>query len=119
MCIRDRIKAKTMTLVAAAGVLRLGYRQMKRVWSRYRDQGDAGLVHRGRGRASNRAKGKELKEKILQRYEERYAGFGPTLACEHLKADDGLEVDHETLRRWLLAQGRWNMQRRRQKHRQW
>jgi hypothetical protein len=84
---------------------------MKRVWSRYRDQGDAGLVHRGRGRASNRAKGKELKEKILQRYEERYAGFGPTLACEHLKADDGLEVDHETLRRWLLAQGRWNMPR--------
>jgi hypothetical protein len=36
-----------------------------------------------------------------------------------LKADDGLEVDHETLRRWLLAQGSWSLQRRRQKHRQW
>lgn len=117
--IMREIKAGTMTLVAAAGVLRLGYRQMKRVWRRYQDKGDAGLVHRGRGRVSNRAKGKEVKQKILQRYEQRYGGFGPTLACEHLKADDGLEVDHETLRRWLLEQGRWNLQRRRQKHRQW
>src|SRR5438105_7035624 len=50
------IKAETMSLVAAARVLRLGYRQMKRVWGRYQDQGDAGLVHRSRGRASNRAK---------------------------------------------------------------
>src|SRR5690349_18573166 len=113
------IKAKTMTLVAAARVLRLGYRQMKRVWRRYQDQGDAGLVHRGRGRTSNRAKEKEFKQKVLARYEQRYGGFGPTLACEHLKADDGLEVDHETLRRWLLAQGSWSLQRRRQKHRQW
>ena len=117
--IMREIKAGTMTLVAAAGVLRLGYRQMKRVWRRYQDKGDAGLVHRGRGRVSNRAKGKEVKQKILQRYGQRYGGFGPTLACEHLKADDGLEVDHETLRRWLLEQGRWNLQRRRQKHRQW
>src|ERR1043166_888843 len=113
------IKTGTMTLVAAAKVLRLGYRQMKRVWSRYRDQGDAGLVHRGRGRKSNRARDKEFKGKVLERYAERYGGFGPTLACEHLKADDGLEVDHETLRRWLLAQGNWSLQRRRQKHRQW
>jgi transposase len=117
--IMREIKAGTMTLVAAAKVLRLGYRQMKRVWSRYQDRGDAGLVHRGRGRASNRAKGKEFRQKVLKRYEERYTGFGPTLACEHLKADDGLEVDHETLRRWLLAQGSWSLQRRRQKHRQW
>jgi len=113
------LKAKSISLVAAAKVLRLGYRQMKRVWRRYQDQGDAGLVHRSRGRASNRAKAKELRQKVLERYEERYGGFGPTLACEHLQADDGLEVDHETLRRWLLAQGSWSLKRRRQKHRQW
>lgn len=117
--IMQEIKAKRMSLVAAAGVLKLGYRQMKRVWRRYRDQGDKGLVHRGRGRASNRAKASTFRKKVLEGYERRYAGFGPTLACEHLKADDGLEVDHETLRRWLLAKGSWSVQRRRQKHRQW
>ena len=117
--VMQEIKAKRMSLVAAAKVLRLGYRQMKRVWGRYRDQGDRGLVHRSRGRASNRAKSSAFREKVLERYEQRYVGFGPTLACEHLKADDGLEVDHETLRRWLLGRGSWSVQRRRQKHRQW
>src|SRR5512141_3124128 len=112
--IMREIKTGTMTLVAAAKVLRLGYRQMKRVWRRFQGQGDKGLVHRGRGRTSNRAKGQEFKQKILRRYEQRYADFGPTLACEHLKADDGLEVDHETLRRWLLGQGSWSLKRRRQ-----
>jgi len=38
--------------------------------------------------------------------EERYADFGPTLASEHLLADDQLEVHPETLRRWLRAAGK-------------
>lgn len=28
-------------------------------------------------------------------------------------------MDHETLRRWRLAEGQWTVRRRRQKHRQW
>lgn len=31
----------------------------------------------------------------------------------------GIEVVHETVRRWLLAQGKWTLQRHRQQHRQW
>jgi transposase len=117
--VMQQVRAEQMTLVAAADVLGLGYRQVKRVWRRYRQEGDRGLVRRGRGRPSNRVKPKQFQERVLARYEQRYAGFGPTLACEHLSQDDGLEVDHETLRRWLLAAGSWRVQRRRQKHRQW
>ena len=58
--IMREIKGKEMTLVAAAKILRLCYRQMKRVWRRYQDQGDGGLVHRSRGRVSNRAKAGEF-----------------------------------------------------------
>jgi len=54
----------------------------------------------------------------LSRYGQRYPDFGPTLAAEKLAAE-GLVVDHETLRRWLLAKGQWTIRRRRQKHRQW
>jgi hypothetical protein len=54
----------------------------------------------------------------LARYEKRYGDFGPTLAAEYL-AQEGLKVDHETLRRWLLAKGKPRMRRRRQRHRQW
>jgi hypothetical protein len=116
--VMQQVKAKAMRLVAAAEVLGVCYRQAKRIWKRYRKQGDKGLVHRGRGRRGNRAKSGRFKERVLARYKKRYEGFGPTLACEHL-VRDGLKVDHETLRRWLLESGQWTLQGRRQKHRQW
>lgn len=112
------VKEGKLTLAAAAEVLQLGYRQMKRVWKRFREKGDAGLIHRSRGRPGSRAKPKGTREKILVRYRQQYSDFGPTLAAEHL-TKDGLEVDHETLRRLLIAEGLWKSGRPRQKHRQW
>ena len=112
MGVMKQVKAKLLSIVAAGKLLRLGYRQAKRVWSRYRDKGDKGLVHRGRGRAGNRRKSADIRERILARYKERYSDFGPTLAAEHL-GREGLVVDHETLRQWLLAKGWWTIKRRR------
>jgi transposase len=112
------VKTGTLTLTKAAELMGLSYRQAKRVWARYQKEGDAGLVHRARGGASARRKPESLRQKVLARYRARYAGFGPTLATEHL-AREGLEVDHETLRRWLLAEGLHAVRRRRQQHRAW
>lgn len=106
------------TLASAARRLGLSYRQAKRIWRRWREQGDAGLVHRTRGRPSNRTKPESLRRRCLELYRERFEGFGPTLAAEKL-AQEGLGVDHETLRRWLLAAGLWKVERRRPKHRSW
>jgi len=44
--------------------------------------------------------------------------FGPTLAAEHLASEDGLEIDAETLRRWMLEAGLWSRERKRKPHRQ-
>ncbi len=112
------VKAGELSLVEAADVLGLGYRQTKRVWRRYQDDGDAGLVHRLRGKPGQRRKPPAVRAKILARVGERYPDFGPTLAAEYL-AKDRLEVDHETLRRWLLASGKRTVRRKRQRHRQW
>jgi len=112
------VKANELNLVEAAQVLGLGYRQTRRVWKRYAAEGDAGLVHRLRGQAGSRRKAPELRAKILARYDERYSDFGPTLAAEYL-AQEQLVVDHETLRRWLLAEQRRTVRRRRQRFRQW
>ena len=49
---------------------------------------------------------------------DRFTRFGPTLAAEHLASEDGLVVDHETLRRWLLAAGLWQRRRHRSVSRQ-
>jgi transposase len=118
LVIMAAVKRDELTLVQAAGLSSLSYRQVKRVWCRYREQGDAGLVHQLRGRVSSRRLAPELRARILARVEARYPDFGPTLAAEHL-AQEGLKVDHETLRRWLLAEGKRQVRRRRQKHRQW
>ena len=63
-------------------------------------------MHKQRGQISNRSTDQALKEKILERYQERYSGFGPTLAAEKL-VEDGFKIDHETLRRWLLQNNLW------------
>ena len=112
------VKAGELNLVEAAEVLGLGCRQTKRVWRRYQDDGDAGLVHRLRGQPGKRRKAPEVRAKILARFAERYPDFGPTLAAEYLAKED-LKVEHETLRRWLLAEGRRTVRRKRQRHRQW
>ncbi len=49
----SRVRAGEMTLVKAGEILSLSDRQTKRSWSRFREQGDAGLVHPLRGKASN------------------------------------------------------------------
>jgi hypothetical protein len=45
-------------------------------------------------------------------------GFGPTLAAEHLASEDGMRIDAETLRRWMLAEGLWKRRRKRKPYRQ-
>lgn len=118
LVVLSELSAGRLKLIEAAAAMRVSYRQAKRIWRRYGESGDAGLVHRSRGRPGNRRKPAAVKERILQRFMQRYADFGPTLAAQFL-GEDGLVVDHETLRRWLKASGQWRPRRRRQKHRQW
>jgi transposase len=117
-----RVKGQTLRLVDAARMLEVSYRQAKRLWQRYREEGAKGLQHRSAGRSSNRAKPEKFRRKVLRLIREKYSGteqerFGPTLAAEHLADEDGLEVGEETLRRWMLAEGLWSRMRRRKAHR--
>jgi transposase len=98
--------------VREAGVkLELSYRQTKRVWKRYREQGDGGLVHRARGKATGRGYPAAFKRDVLAYYERSYVGYGPTLASEKLQQREGVKVPAETLRGWLKQAGLWHRQR--------
>jgi transposase len=117
-----RVAAETLSLRAAATVMAVSYRQAKRLYRRYRKRGAAGLRHGSAGRASNRATAARRKQRVLALVRAKYGGglaerFGPTLAAEHLASEDGLTVDHETLRRWMLAAGLWSRARKRSPHR--
>jgi molybdenum-dependent DNA-binding transcriptional regulator ModE len=116
--VMEAVQAKELSLARGAEVMGMSYRQAKRVWRRYRKTGDAGLVHRARGRHGTRRIAPAERKKMVRRYQQRYGDFGPTLAAEYL-AKEGMNVDHETLRRWLLQEGLWKVVRGHQKHRQW
>ena len=92
-------------------------RQFRRIFGRYQQEGDVGLVNKSRGKPSGRACSAKLKAGALALYRERYPGFGPTLAAEYLSEEHGLEVHPETLRLWLKAQGLWLPRRKRKAHR--
>ena len=114
----SRVRDQTMKLVKAAELMSVSYRQAKRIWRRYHQEGDVGIVHRLRGQRSHRARSAAQRQAILARCRERYPDFGPTLATEYLEGDGHL-IDHETLRRWLIAEGQWQPRRPRHRHRQW
>jgi hypothetical protein len=115
--VMSQVKAGQMTLAKGSELLGLGYRQAKRLRARYEAEGDAGLVHRLRGRPSNRSGAAAFRERVLARYVEQYGDYGPTLAAENLAAE-GLVVPAQTLRNWLLEAGLWARHRRRKVHRQ-
>jgi hypothetical protein len=116
-----RVDSGALKLKDAAAMLELSYRQAKRLWRCYRQVGGKGLQHGNAGRPSNRSKPLKLRRRVLNLIKKKYSGseeerFGPTLASEHLAEEDGIAIDHETLRCWMLAEGLWSRQRRRKKH---
>jgi hypothetical protein len=93
--------------VEAARRLRLTDRQVRRLQARLRRERDRGIVHRLRGHGSTRKIPEAMRQLAVRELRQaRYAGFGPTLAAEHL-ARQGLVVSRETLRHWRDAEGLW------------
>lgn len=112
----DGVKCGRLTRMEAAELLEITYDHCRKVYNRYVAHGDASLVHGNRGRASNRARPASFRSEVLERYKETYDGWGPTFAAEKLEID-GYKLDHETLRRWLVAEGHWKKRHKKQKHR--
>jgi len=111
-----RVRRKELTVVAAADLMGLSLRQARRLWKRFVAEGDRGLVHKLRGRASNRRLGQEVRDRVVKLHQEKYADFGPTLACEKL-AGEGLVLSPDTLTALLKERGLWQRKRRRGRHR--
>ena len=105
--------------VEAAEILSLSGRQIRRIVKRIRSEGSRGIIHRSRGRPSNRRISHKIKERIINLYRTQYKDFGPTLASEKLLERNGIRINDETLRMWLIGTGDWRKSRRRRRHRQW
>ena len=110
---------RRITQKTAASMLDLSERQIRRLVKSVRECGDGGIVHRGRGRPSNRRFPKQLKARVLHLCRKKYRDFGSTLASEKLLELEGTKVNRETLRQWRLAAGLWEKKCKKSQHRQW
>lgn len=100
------VQGKVITLKEAGRKLGISYRQAKRNYKRYLEEGAFGLVHRLRGRPSNHRIPAHYRETILEYYRERLQGFNLQHASEKL-LEQNLPIHPETLRLWLKQAGEW------------
>jgi len=110
---------ETLKQAEAAEILSLSDRQIRRIIKKVRLEGDAGIIHKARGKLSNRRLPKKVKDKVIKFYREKLKGFGPTLASEKLLEMEGIKINEDTLRKWLIETGDWEKVRKSRKHRQW
>jgi transposase len=126
---RDRLKViamlahhsvpRVLTQAQAAEQLGLTERQVRRLVAAYRRDGDVALVHRARGRPSNRRLGEDLRDEVLALVRAFYPDFGPTFAAEKLAEGHDIDVSRETLRRWMIDDGLLKPRLRRARHHAW
>jgi transposase-like protein len=105
--------------VDAAGILLLSTRQIRRIVKKVKAEGEKGIIHKSRGRDSNRKTPKKIRDRVVKLYRTRYKDFGPTLASEKLFERDGIKLNDETLRTWLIESGDWKKTRKRRVYHQW
>lgn len=110
---------RNITQKVAASMTGLSTRQVRRLVRDVRAEGDRGIIHKNRGRPSNRKLSEKTRAKVIKLYKRKYHDFGPTLASEKLDELHGIKISNESLRKWLLDAGLWKKKRKRSAHRQW
>jgi transposase len=107
-----------ITQIEAAGLIGLSDRQIRRIIRRIREEGDEGICHRSRGKASNHQAPKKVKARALKLFKEEYHDFNLAHATEKLAEVHGITISDETLRLWLNEAAIPYKKRKVKKHRE-
>jgi transposase len=112
---RDRLmalkKAKKglITQRQAAEEIGQSERHIRRLLVKLKREGDQAVVHGGRGKRSNRKLSEKSQAKTVAILgQEKYRGFGPTLASEYLSKHHQITVSRETVRAWMIEARLWH-----------
>ena len=107
------VSQKRLSQRAAAGLLRISERQVRRLQRAFEATGAAGLASKRRGQPSNHQMAPDVRKQALALVRHRYSDFGPTLAHEKLTELHSLNCSVESLRKWMTEDGIWTTHRRR------
>jgi biotin operon repressor len=99
---------RQITQEQAADQLECTERHVRRLVKRLKSEGDKAVIHGLRGRASNRSRSKQDRDKIVRILSQQdYHGFGPRLAAEYLAQQHKLKIGREALRKLMMTAGLW------------
>ncbi len=116
---RDRLQVlheanhRHITQKEAAGQMGVTERWGRKLLARMRKEGDRAVIHRLRGRRSNRKIPEPVRNKAVGLVRKEYRDFGPTLASEYLAERHQVRVSRETLRGWMIRAQLWKPRRAR------
>jgi hypothetical protein len=117
---RDRLialkKAKKGLITQRQAAAEIGQteRHVRRLLVRLKREGDQAVIHGRRGKRSNRKLDEKSRAKAVAILgQEKYRGFGPTLASEYLGQHHQITVSRETVRAWMIQARLWRSRKQR------
>jgi hypothetical protein len=93
----QKVLERVLKQVEASEIPSLSCRQIRRIVRWIKIERDKGIIHKSRGRPSNRSIPDRIKDKVINLYRSKYKDFGPTLASGKLLERDGVRINDETL----------------------
>jgi transposase len=102
----NQLLGGTLSSEQAAVLLGVSIRQLRRLKSRYQADGPAGLVHGNRGRQPWLALAPEVRARVLDLAQHKYAGLNQQHLTEKLH-DEGLHLGRTTVCELLLRSRRY------------
>lgn len=103
---------RLITRRQAATELDISERQVRRLLTKLKKQGDKAVLHGLRGRRSNRRLSEVTREAVTRILAQQvYRGFGPTLASEYLARKHSIEIGGEAVRQLMMGAGLWRARR--------
>lgn len=113
----EKLISGEITQVVAGQMLNVSDRWIRKKLKRYREQGDAGLIHHGRGKPSSKRWNSNERALTIDLLKSEWHGFGPTFVAEKLKELKNITISDETVRLAMIAEGLWVPGQRKRKHR--
>lgn len=89
----------------AAKKLNLSIRQTKRIKKEVIKHGIKGIIHKNRGKQSNRKMDNNIKKEIINIIEDKYHDFSSQMTFEKLNEIHNIKVSYPTIRRIRLSEG--------------
>jgi hypothetical protein len=91
----------------ASKQLNLSVRQIRRMKQRIIKLGAKGIVHSNRGKTGNRKFNNFFIKKVKTIIHEKYSYFTPTMTFEHLRDEEKIGINKETVRQLMIGEKLW------------